>query len=262
MNKAVKLAALALLVILAIILSVQAGMRWERTRCDNAVIELRASLAQAQNIIRDWPQLRRYSEANAGISSPQPSERRVVFIGDSITDYWGREGSGGFFPGKPYINRGISGQVTGQMLARFRQDVIALNPSVVVILGGTNDLNAGEVETTFNNLASMAEIAGVHNIRVILASVLPINDYGRKSEGQPARQRKPAKIIELNNRIKEYADAHGLIYLDYYSAMIDDKGMLKAELANDGLHPNEQGYAVMAPLAEQAINNALNSKAK
>lgn len=260
MKKAVRLAALALLEVLIIVLSVQSGMRWERTKCDNEIVELRARLAEAQDALRDWPQLSRYSEANAKTPPPQPSEGRVVFIGDSITDNWSKEEFGGFFPGKPYINRGISGQITGQMLTRFRQDVIALNPRAVVILGGTNDFNGGNIETAFDNLASMAELASAHNIRVILASVLPVNDYGRGSDGQPViltRQRAPAKIIELNNKIKEYADSHAFTYLDYYSAMVDDKNMLRAELAYDGLHPNAKGYAVMAPQAERAINNAL-----
>jgi acyl-CoA thioesterase-1 len=266
MNKNAKLIILGiLLAVLITTISIQVGMRLEKTDCDVETSELRGQLTEAQNRLDDWPELRHYAEANTRITPLSESERRVVFIGDSITANWNIEKSGEFFPGKPYINRGISGQITQQMLARFRQDVISLNPRAVVILGGTNDLVGVKTETTLDNLASMAEIASFHNIRVILASVLPVSDYGHQSNGQPAiitRQRPPAKIIELNNMIKKYVEQHGFTYLDYYSALIDDKGMLRAELAYDGLHPNDGGYAVMAPLAEQAINSALNSKVK
>ncbi|HEY0321826.1 MAG TPA: SGNH/GDSL hydrolase family protein [Pyrinomonadaceae bacterium] len=266
MNKAVKLVILALLLsVLLIAISFQVGMQLERTRSAGEISALRERLAKAESTLLDWPQLRRYAEANRAIQPPQPSETRVVFIGDSITSNWSGREFGGFFPQKPYINRGIDGQITGQMLARFRQDVIALNPRVVVILGGTNDFQEGDVETAFNNLASMAELAEAHHILVVLASVLPVNDYSRRADGQPliqTRQERPAKIIELNNRLRNYASAQGFTYLDYYSALVDDKGMLKADLSSDGVHPNAQGYAVMAPLAEQAIDSALRSKGK
>lgn len=264
MNKTIKLVLLALLVAVFItVVSYQVGMRGERAAAAEEIQGLRARLAEAQGQIEDWAQLRRYAEANSRVPTPQEGERRVVFIGDSITDNWGKEGFGQFFPAEPYINRGISGQKTGQMLVRFRQDVIALSPRAVVILGGTNDFNADDVETTVDNLASMAELASSHNIRVILASVPPVNDYARQTDGQPivrTRQRPLARIISLNDRIKEYAARNGFTYLDYYRALADDKGMLRADLADDGLHPNARGYAVMTPLAEQAINDALNSK--
>ena len=187
----------------------------------------------------------------------------MVFMGDSITDYWDNPEYGGFFPGKPYLNRGISGQTTEQMLARFRQDVIALKPRAVVILGGINDLNLKTEGAPIDNLSSMAELARVHQIEVILASLLPVSDYSRAPDGQPiirSQQIPPGRIVEINNMLKGYAAEHGFTYLDYYSAMVDAQGMLKAELADDGLHPNARGYAVMQPLAEQAIEKALRKK--
>ncbi len=178
-----------------------------------------------------------------------------MFMGDSITDFWGRRG-GPFFPGKPYINRGISGQVTPQMLVRFRQDVIDLKPKVVVILAGTNDIGGslGPIpeEATKNNLISMAELARAGNIRVVLSSLTPVCD---SIQPQTAK-RPPEKIMALNDWIKNYAAQHKIVYLDYYSHMIDNNGMLRGDLTVDCLHPNQAGYDVMAPLAEQAIKKA------
>lgn len=217
--------------------------------------------------LKDWPALARYREDNAKTLAPAKGEQRVVFMGDSITDSWDDPKYGGFFPGKPYINRGISGQTTPQMLIRFRSDVIALKPKVVVILAGTNDIagNTGPmtIQAIADNLASMAELARANGIRVVLASVLPISDYDKNREGLPivrTIQRPPAQIIALNEWIKSYSSEHGLVYLDYYSATVDDKGFLKDELADDGLHPNTKGYEQMAPLAERAIAAALRMK--
>jgi lysophospholipase L1-like esterase len=215
--------------------------------------------------LKDWPQLSRYREADAALAAPAKDEARVVFMGDSITDIWNHIPAG-FFPGKPYVNRGIGGQTTPQMLIRFRPDVLALQPRVVVILAGTNDIagNTGPMTLgeTEGNLASMAGLAQAHGIRVVLASVMPVNDVstpeGKKiiqTEGRP-----PAKILELNERIKKYVAEHGEVYLDYFSATVDEHGLLKAELTNDGLHPNGKGYEVMAPLAEKAIQEALGHK--
>jgi lysophospholipase L1-like esterase len=188
-------------------------------------------------------------------------------MGDSITDNWNRPGFGGFFPGKPYVDRGISGQTTPQMLVRFRPDVIALQPKVVVILAGTNDISGNTGPTTpeaiQGNLASMAELARAHGIHVVLASLTPVSDYEQKSDGTPINQttrRPPAQISALNVWIKQYAAENGYTYLDYYNALVDDKGFLKAGLSGDGLHPNVKGYAVMAALAEAAINTALKKK--
>ena len=213
-------------------------------------------LQRAHIALNDWPNLGRYRDANASTPPPAAGDNRVVFMGDSITDGWGK-GQAKFFPGKPYINRGISGQTTPQMLVRFRPDVINLKPKVVVTLAGTNDIagNTG-TETQQNieeNLASMSELAKANGIRVVLASVMPVCDSIRP---QTAR-RPPQQIVALNDWIKNYSAKNGLVYLDYYSAMVDSDGMLKKELTSDCLHPNDAGYAVMQPLAEQAIAESL-----
>ena len=208
----------------------------------------------------DFGELARYRAADAALKSPAPGEHRVVFMGDSITDIWRIED---YFPGKPYINRGISGQTTPQMLVRFRQDVIDLQPQVVVILAGTNDIagNTGpmRLEDIEANYASMAELAAAHGIQVILSSVTPIHDYTPRSQDFFA-QRSPEKILALNAWLRSYCAKHDLIYLDYFSAMVDDKGMLKEGLSEDGLHPNATGFKVMAPLAEAAIEKALAAR--
>jgi lysophospholipase L1-like esterase len=184
----------------------------------------------------------------------------VVFFGDSITDNWSKPPYGGFFRGKPYVNRGIGGQTTGQMLLRFRSDVIRLQPRAVVILAGTNDLsgNTGPVspETIESNLATMVELARGHKIAVALASLLPVCDCKTSPDGKPitrTQDRPPASIIALNKRIAALAQQNGLAYLDYYNALVDETGALKAALTDDGLHPNAAGYAVMAPLAEKIL---------
>ena len=231
-----------------------------------AVLVLSGASVVAQDcneLKRDWPALGRYGEDNKKIAAPAKNEQRVVFMGDSITDSWDDPTNGGFFPGKPYINRGISGQTTPQMLIRFRRDVIEHKPKVVVILAGTNDLAGNTGPTTLeaiqDNLKSMAELAAHHGIRVVFASLLPVSDYEIR-DGKPIVQtvrRPPDQIFALNAWMKDYAKLHGHVYLDYFSAMVDDKGYLKDELSNDGLHPNPQGYAVMAPLAAVAIEASL-----
>ena len=228
--------------------------------------QAKATVTRLETTLSDWPAVARYREDNAKIALPTGVEKRVVFMGDSITDLWDNPANGTFFPGKPYIDRGISGQTTPQMLIRFRPDVIALRPQVVVILAGTNDIagNTGPMtlQAIEDNLTSMAELARAHDIRVVLSSVLPVSDY-EKPDGQPriqTTQRPPEQIKALNDWMKKYALANKLTYLDYYSAMIDDKGFLKEELSIDGVHPNAQGYAVMAPLAERAIEAALKGK--
>ncbi len=219
---------------------------------------LKQRLELAQRRLQDWAQLGRYRDANAQLSPPSSSEQRVVFYGDSITDGWK---IAEYFPGKPYVNRGISGQTTPQMLVRFRPDVIALKPRAVVILAGTNDIagNTGPqtVEAIEDNYATIAELARLHKIQVVFASVLPIHDYGRNKVSE---RRSPEKIRQLNEWLKKYCAANGHVYLDYYSAMLDSTGMLRAELAADGLHPNVEGYKIMAPLAEAAIAKALKGK--
>jgi acyl-CoA thioesterase I len=207
----------------------------------------------------DYGQLARYRDANAALKPPAPGEDRVVFFGDSITDIWP---IAEYFPGKPYINRGIGGQTTSQMLVRFRQDVIELQPKVVVILAGTNDVagNTGPIsnEDIEKNLATMAELARVHHIRVIASSILPLHNYTPKSQ-EYFTQRPMAKVIAINEWLKGYCAGSGATYLDYFSALLDDKGLFRKELADDGLHPNKAGYAVMAPLAEKAIEAGLKN---
>ena len=227
--------------------------------------EMKTRLERAETRLNDWPALGRYRDDNAKVGAPAKNESRVVFMGDSITDSWDSPTMGGFFPGKPYVNRGISGQTTPQMLLRLRRDVIELQPKVVVILAGTNDLAGNTGPTTLeaieDNFKSMAELANAHGIRVVFASLLPVSDYELR-DGKPIIQtvrRPPHQILALNNWIKEFAKTHRYVYLDYFSAIVDDKGFFKHELSYDGLHPNAAGYAVMAPLAEAAIAASLKS---
>jgi len=228
--------------------------------------DARAQITRLEARLKDWPALARYREANAKVAPRVRDERRVVFMGDSITDNWNKPAFGGFFPTRPYLDRGISGQTTPQMLVRFPADVIDLNPQVVVILAGTNDLAGNTGPTTLkaieDNLAAMADLAKSKHIRVVLASVLPVSDY-KSRDGKPivrTAQRPPDQIRELNEWIKRFTRENKLTYLDYYSAMIDEKGFLRNELSDDGLHPNKGGYAVMSPLAEAAIDAALKSQ--
>ena len=204
----------------------------------------------------DYGQLTRYRADDEKLKA-MPDANRVVFFGDSITDIWKL---GQYFPGKPYVNRGIGGQTTPQMLVRFRQDVIDLKPKVVVILAGTNDIagNTGPMRTDDieANLASMAELARVHDIGVVFSSILPVHNYTPKAQDFFA-QRPMARILELNTWLKDYCTKNNIVYLDYFSALVDDKGLLKRDLAGDGLHPNDAGYKIMVPLAEAAIKNAL-----
>jgi len=206
----------------------------------------------------DWPNLNRYKAANALVPPPSKNEKRVVFMGNSITDAWIRI-SPEFFKGKPYFDRGISGQTTPQMLIRFRPDVIKLRPSVVVILAGTNDIagNTGpsSLEMIEDNLASMAELAKFHHIKVILCSVLPAYDYPWRPGVKPAE-----KIVTLNQWIKKYAEKNNLYYLDYYSSMVDERKGMKQEYTVDGVHPNKLGYQVMEDLVEKAIQEVLSRK--
>jgi lysophospholipase L1-like esterase len=210
----------------------------------------------------DFGELARYRDADAGLRASAAGENRVVFFGDSITDLWKLQE---YFPGKPYINRGISGQTTPQMLVRFRQDAIDLEPTVVVILAGTNDIagNTGpmRLEDIEANYASMAELARAHGIHVVFSSILPVHNHTPLSQDLFA-QRSPEKILQLNRWLKTYCAANGHVYLDYFSAMVDDKGLLKRDLADDGLHPNVTGYRLMAPLAQAAIEKALAQSPK
>lgn len=226
--------------------------------CASTLAALEQRVEAQRHLLADWAGLIHYGSENTELPKTKPDESRVVFLGDEITERWG-QGKTPFFSGKPYLNRGIAGQTTPQMLVRFRQDVIKLNPKVVVILAGMNDI-ASFVEPitqqmTAENITSIVELAKANNIRVVLASLTPINDvYKKQSLLRPF-----GKIIGINNWLKDYAAQSGAVYLDYYAAMGEGRN-LKKELSDDGLLPNDAGYAVMAPLAEKAIALALEKQ--
>lgn len=211
--------------------------------------------AQEDQLHNDWANFGRYHADNLKIGMPSEGEKRVVFMGNSITDGWIRMDSD-FFKKNHYVDRGISGQTTPQMLVRFRPDVINLKASVVVILAGINDIagNTGPstLEMIEDNLASMTEIAQANGVSVVLSSVLPAFDFPWRPGLEPAD-----KVVKLNAWIKKYAESHNCVYLDYFTPMADEKHALKADLGSDGVHPNLAGYKIMEPLAEQAIQKAL-----
>ncbi len=220
-----------------------------------AAPDVQKQMEAMQKKLDDWPQLDRYRDANATLPAPAANEKRVIFYGDSITDGWPRHAQV-FFPGKGYIGRGISGQTTPQMLVRFQQDVVHLKPAVVVILAGTNDIagNTGPStsEMIEDNFASMVAIARANNIKMVIASILPADHYKWRPEVKPA-----GRIREMNERLKLLCAREGLVYLDYYKAMVNVNGGLDPDLAVDGVHPTEKGYAIMEPLAQKAIAEAL-----
>ena len=208
--------------------------------------------------LQDWPYLKKYEKENTNLPILESGQKRIVFMGDSITEFWS-DLCPEFFAGKPYVNRGISGQTTPQMLIRFRADVIALKPSVVVLLAGANDIagNTGPstLEMILNNIISMTELAKANNIKMILCSLLPAYDFPWKTGSFPAK-----KMETFNTMLKKYADENDILYLDYYSAMVDERKGLKATFADDGVHPNKAGYEVMGPIVEKAIEKVLLSK--
>lgn len=212
-------------------------------------------IATMQAKLNDWPQLERYRAADEALPAPAAGEKRVVFFGDSITDAWARKPEQ-FFPGKPYVGRGISGQTTPQMLVRFEQDVVHLKPAVVVILAGTNDIAGNTGPSTpqmiEDNFMSMLAIARANGIRMVVSSILPADHYNWHPGVQPAEQ-----IRAMNVRLKALCEREHLVYLDYYTEMVNANGGLDAELAADGVHPTAKGYAMMSPLAEKAIAEAL-----
>ena len=227
------------------------------TSCPELAVAM-TTLVRNDARMRDWANLGRYREANRALGG---DPQRIVFMGDSITDSWPQRVPD-FFAGKPYVGRGISGQTTPQMLVRFRRDVIDLTPKAVVILAGTNDIagNTGAMtdEEIQGNIASMAELAKANGIRVVLASITPVSAYHTSPTGVPQTTARPmARIQAINGWIKVYAMKNGHVYLDYFSAMVDPAGMLQKELSADDLHPNANGYAIMGPLAERAIREAL-----
>ena len=215
-------------------------------------------ISRLNSKLNDWPNLARFRDENTKAGMPAPGEKRVVFMGNSITAGWAKYWED-YFKGKPYVNRGIGGQTTPQMLVRFRQDVIHLQPAVVVLLCGTNDIagNTGPstLEMIEDNIASMSEIASANGIKVVLCSVLPAYEYPWKPGLAPA-----GKVVALNDWIKSYAGKMGFTYVDYHTPMADERKGLKAELSGDGIHPNKAGYDIMTPLVEKGISQAVKSK--
>ncbi len=223
-----------------------------------------ALLEQKEFLLRhpDRDNLRRYAEANRKLGPPQPGNPRVVFLGDSITDGWRLNE---YFPGRDFVNRGISGQITGEMLGRMKADVIDLKPAAVLVLAGTNDIARGvELTTIQNNLTMIADLAEFHGIKPLFASLLPVSDYHKDKNPafEQTRRRPPELIRRLNDWIKDFCRRRNFVYVDYYSHMVDGAGYLKAELADDGLHPNAAGYRLMAPVALEAIEKALAPAAR
>jgi lysophospholipase L1-like esterase len=230
-----------------------------RDGVDRIEVHFRAMLTAAETTMRgaDRDNLRRYAEANKTVGPPTPG--RVVFLGDSITDGWRLNE---YFPGKDFVNRGISGQITGEMLGRMQADVLNNRPAAMVVLAGTNDIARGvSVETIQNNLKMIADLAEKHAIKCVFASILPTSDHHKdKNPRFEMTKGRPNSVIkELNLYIEQMCKKRGFTYLNYFDAMVDASGQLKAELANDGLHPNQQGYQVMAPLAQAAIDKTLGA---
>ena len=234
------------------------GWAQAKPDCTQTIALLEQRLEAQRHLLSDWAGLTRYGSENTELPRPASGEDRVVFLGDEVTEYWGR-GQAKFFPGKPYLNRGIAGQTTPQMLVRLRQDVVALKPKVVVILAGANDIasltSPVTQAMTAENMMSVVELAKANGIRVVLSSLTPVCDCFTPQ----TLLRPQGKIIGINGWLKEYAQESGSVYLNYYSALADGRNM-KKELTSDGLLPNDAGYAVMAPLAEQAIAQALGKK--
>ncbi|MCS7316248.1 MAG: GDSL-type esterase/lipase family protein [Bryobacterales bacterium] len=223
-----------------------------------------ALLEQKEFALRhpDRDNLRRYAEANRKLGPPQPGSPRVVFLGDSITDGWRLNE---YFPDRDFVNRGISGQITGEMLGRMKADVLDLKPAAVLVLGGTNDIARGvELATIQNNLTMIADLAEFRGIKPLLASLLPVCDYHKDKNPayEHTRRRPPEQIRRLNEWIQNFCRQRNLVYVDYYSQMVDSAGMLRAELTDDGLHPNAAGYRLMAPVALAAIEKALAPAAR
>src|SRR6266481_3587162 len=245
---------LTLVFLLSVFLSQTVTAQQAADLCES----LKRERQQMESQLHDWPNLAKYRETNAKLGVPIQGETRVVFLGDSITEAWDLSI---FFKDKPYVNRGISGQTTPQILLRFRQDVIALKPQIVVILAGTNDIaeNTGPIslEAIEDNLKSMVDLASKNGVRPILASVLPAAAFPWRPEIRPIE-----KILALNQWIKEYAAREGIGFVDYYSAMVDDQHGLKPELSGDGVHPNEAGYAIMASLVSDALAKSKLQPAK
>ena len=247
------------LAVLGYVVSAQSPPSAQSPRdCGSTIMALEQRLEAQRRLLADWAGLIRYGSENTELPRPSSGEDRVVFLGDEITENWGR-GAAKFFPGKPYLNRGVNGQTTPQMLVRFRQDVIALKPKVVVIQAGLNDIASVSGPITqgmfAENIMSIVELAKANNMSVVLASLTPVCDCFTKQ----TTLRPQGKIIGMNGWLREYAAQSGSVYLNYYSAMAEGRN-LKKELTSDGLLLNDAGYEVMAPLAEAAIAQALGKK--
>ncbi len=240
--------------VLGLLLLTVAVAGQSRQDCRSMTGSLERQVEAQRHLLTDWAGLTRFGSENTELAPTVPNTDRVVFLGDEITEFWG-VGVAKFFPGKPYLNRGLKGQTSPQMLVRFRQDVIALKPGVVVILAGTNDLASVTGPITqgmfAENIMSIVELAKANNIRVVLASITPVCDCFLKQTAL----RPPGKIIGMNGWLRDYARESGSVYLDYYAALADGRN-LRQELTDDGLLPNARGYTVMAALAEQAIARA------
>ena len=210
-----------------------------------------------ENKSLDWPNLSRYQDENRSVGLPEKGKQRVVFMGDSITEEWSNLYPD-YFDTKGYINRGIGGQTTPQMLIRFKPDVIDLEPDIVVILAGTNDIagNTGpsNVKMITDNIFSMAELARAHQIKVVLSSILPVFEYEWAKEIKDV----PATIDSVNDELKKYVNDHGLVYLDYFSSMVDERKGLNKDYTYDGVHPNQDGYILMSSLAEKVLSRLLH----
>lgn len=218
--------------------------------------EMARQIATLQKKLNDWAQLGYYREANAALPAPAAGQDRVVILGASVAEFWATH-SDVFFPGKPYIDRGIGGQTSDQMLVRFRQDVIDLHPAVVVILEGTNDISSGRLtpEMSENNWKSMVDLARANGIRVVLTSITPSSDFPWH------RGMHPAGLIRASNAwLKSYSASHSLVYVDFYSVLVNAEGGMKTDLTVDGVHPTAKGYALMAPLVQAGIDEALGKK--
>jgi len=230
-----------------------------RELADQLEVHFRALLEQKELALRhpDRDNLRRYAEANRKLPPPEAGRPRVVFLGDSITDGWRLNE---YFPDRDFVNRGISGQITGEMLGRMKADVIDLKPAAVLVLAGTNDIARGVAMTTVqNNLTMIADLAVAYGIKPLFASLLPVSDYHKDKNPawEQTRRRPPAAIRELNAWLESFCRRRNFVYVDYFSHLVDAAGYLRAELADDGLHPNAAGYRAMAPVALAAIDKAL-----
>jgi Lysophospholipase L1 and related esterases len=240
--------------LLSIVVLLPAAL-WGQAPADSSSTHLAKEIASMQARLADWPQLEHYRAANAALAPVPAGEQRVIIYGASVAEFWGTRG-GPFFPGKPYLNRGIGGQNSGQLLVRFQQDVIHLHPAAVVFLESTNDISQKiEPQVSEDNWESIAELAKSNGIKMILTSITPSSHFPWSPAMHPAET-----IRERNVWLKNYAVSHSLVYVDFYPVLADAEGGMKADLTVDGVHPNKEGYALMAPLVDAAVDKVLGGK--